>query len=339
VYVSLRDVAAHAGVSFQTASKVLNGRQGVVCAGTRERILAAASDLRYVPNALARGLVQRSSVTVGVLADDYSDLAVSQFVLAAQRAVAGLRHAALIANVHAGQGPELAMRKLLEHRVDGILVAAPSLEENRYLGRTLRGPLPAVSINHVHGGGVPVVGSDHTTTGTLAAQHLLALGHRRIGTVTGPRQRRVVQSRMRGFRATLHEAGQQLPTRRVVEADWTHAGGYRAVHRLRAAAPEITAVFVQSDTMAVGALKALHEQGVRVPEDCSVVGCDDLSFAPYLVPALTTVRIPFQQTGERAAALLLDHIQGQLVTRRELLPVELIVRASTAPPPPPSSGG
>ena len=191
MYVSLRDVAARAGVSFQTASRVLNGRQGVVCAGTRERIPAAASELRSVPNALARGLVQRSSVTVGVLANDHSDLEVSQLVLAAQRAVAGRRHPALVANVHAGHGPELAMRKLLEHRVDGILVAAPSLEENRHLGRTVRGALPAVSINRVHGGGVPVVGSDHTTTtGTLAAQHLLALGHRRIGTVTGPRQRR-----------------------------------------------------------------------------------------------------------------------------------------------------
>jgi LacI family transcriptional regulator len=330
--MSLRDVAARSGVSFQTASKVLNGRPGVVSADTRERILVAAAELGYVPNALARGLVRRSSVTVGVLVDDLSDLAVAQFVLAAQRAVAGWGHAALIGSAYAGGDAELAVRKLIEHRVDGILVAAPSLEENPHLGKLLRGSLPAVSIHHIHGGGVPVIGSDHAATGALAARHLLALGHRRIGTVTGPRQRRVVQSRTRGFREVLHQADQRLPVRGCVEADWTHAGGCRALHRLLDAHPDVTAVFVHSDVMAVGVLKALHERGVRVPGGCSVVGCDDLSFAAYLLPPLTTVRVPFQQTGERAATILLDHIRGQPIPRRDLLPVDLVVRASTAPP-------
>ena len=151
--------------------------------------------------------------------------------------------------------------------------------------------------------------------------------------MSGPRERRVVQSRMRGFRATLREAGETLPARRVVEADWTHAGGYQATHRLLDAAPEITAVFVHNDTMAVGALRALNERGVRVPADCSLVSCDDLSFAEYLVPELTTVRLPFQETGERAAQLLLDCIRGQPIPGRNLLPVELVVRASTGPPP------
>jgi LacI family transcriptional regulator len=335
VYVSLRDVAARAGVSFQTASKVLNGQQGVVSAETRERILAAASELGYVPNALARGLVRRSSVTVGVLADDSSDLAIAQFVLAAQRALAGRGHAALISSVHAEDDAELAVRKLIEHRVDGILVAAPSLEESEKLGMSLRGTLPAVSIHHVHGGGIPVVGSDHAATGSLAARHLLGMGHRRIGTVTGPRRRRVVRSRMSGFRAALQDAGHRVAARRTIEADWTHAGGYEALHRLLDAAPELTAVFVHTDVMAIGALKALQERGVRVPDDCSLVGCDDLSFAAYLIPALTTVRVPFLETGERAATLLLDRIRGQPTQRRELLPVELVVRASTAPPPNP----
>jgi LacI family transcriptional regulator len=334
VYASLRDVAARSGVSFQTAGKVLNGRSKAVSvsASTRERILSAAGELGYIPNAIARGLVRRSSVSVGVLADDVSDQAVSQFVLAAQRAAAGSGHAALISSVHAKADAALALQKLLEHRVDGVLVAAPSIEDNVRVGELLRGAIPAVSINRIHGGGVPLIGSDHAVTGSVAAEHLLALGHRRIGTVAGPRERRVVQSRMRGFRAALREAGETLPARRVVEADWTHAGGYAAVHRLLAAAPEITAVFVHNDTMAIGALRALHEHGLRVPEDCSLVSCDDLSFAEFLVPALTTVRVPFQETGERAAQLLLDHIRGQPIPARNLLPVELVVRSSTGPP-------
>jgi LacI family transcriptional regulator len=332
VYVSLRDVAARSGVSFQTASKVLNGRSGVVSPSTRERILSAAGELGYIPNAMARGLVRRSSVSVGVLADDVTDQAVSQFVLAAQRAAAGRGHAALISTVHANVDPALALRKLLEHRVDGVLVAAPSVEDNERVGEVLRGAIPAVSINRISGGGVPLIGSDHAVTGALAAEHLLGLGHRNIGTVTGPRERRVVQSRMRGFRAALREAGETLPVRRVMEADWTHEGGYIATHRLLTAAPELTAVFVHNDVMAVGAMRALAERGLRVPADCSLVGCDDLAFAEYLVPALTTVRLPFQETGDRAAQLLLDHIRGQPIPARNLLPVELVFRASTGPP-------
>jgi LacI family transcriptional regulator len=332
VYVSLRDVAARSGVSFQTASKVLNGRSGVVSPTTRERILSAAGELGYIPNAMARGLVRRSSVSVGVLADDGTDQAVSQFVLAAQRAAADRGHAALISSVHANADPALALRKLLEHRVDGVLVAAPSVEDDERVGEVLRGAIPAVSINRIHGGGVPLIGSDHAVTGALAAKHLLALGHRDIGTVTGPRERRVVQSRMRGFRAALRAAGETLPVRRVMEADWTHEGGFIATHRLLAAAPEITAVFVHNDVMAIGALRALAERRLRVPADCSLVSCDDLAFAEYLVPALTTVRLPFQETGDRAAQLLLDHIRGQQIPARNLLPVELVVRASTGPP-------
>ncbi|CAM3357080.1 LacI family DNA-binding transcriptional regulator [Kibdelosporangium persicum] len=332
MYVSLKDVAARAGVSFQTASKVLNGHSRVASPSTRERIQRAAAELGYVPNAMARGLVRQASVTIGVLADDFSDQAVSQFVLAAQRAAASHGHGALISSVHADIDAELAVRKLLEYRVDGILVAAPSLEDEPQLGDALRGPLPVVSINRIHGGGVPLIGSDHALTGTLAAQHLLDLGHRRIGTVIGPRGRQVVRRRTRGFRDTLRAAGRPLPERRIAEADWTYDGGWAATHRLLDTDPAITAVFVQNDVMAMGALKALHERGLRLPADCSVVGCDDLSFAAYLVPPLTTVRIPFEETGERAATLLLDRIGGKQIPTRNLLPVELVVRESTTSP-------
>jgi LacI family transcriptional regulator len=331
VYISLKDVAARSGVSFQTASKVLNGRSGVVSAQTRERILDAARELGYVPNALARGLVRRSSLTVGVLSGDFSDLALSQFVLAAQRTVSAQGHAALVGNVSASGDVELAVRRLLEHRVDGILVMAPTLEDDPQIGRLLRGSLPVVSINHIPGGGVPVVGSDHTVTGTLAAEHLLRLGHRRLGVLSGPRRRRVVKSRMLGFRAALQKAGHRLPAKRVVEADWTYAGGYAAMHQLLAADPTITAVFAHNDVIAVGALKALQEHGLTVPVDCSLVGCDDLPFAGYLVPPLTTVQVPLRETGERAAMLLLELIRGSSIPRRELLPVRLVVRESTAP--------
>jgi LacI family transcriptional regulator len=142
----------------------------------------------------------------------------------------------------------------------------------------------------------------------------------------------VVRARTKGFRAALKEAGESLPERRVVAGDWTYDGGWSATHRLLDADPSVTAMFVHNDTMAVCAFKALHERGLRLPADCSVVGCDDLSFAGYLVPPLTTVRIPFQETGEQAAALLVDRIGGKEIPIRNLLPVELIIRESTSPP-------
>jgi LacI family transcriptional regulator len=340
MYVSLKDVAARAGVSFQTASKVLNGNPGVVSDRTRGRILKAAKDIGYVPNALARGLVRQTSLTVGVLIDDVTDPALSQFIHAAERTASAQGHAALIVAVEPGMDPALAVRKMQEHRVGGILVIAPSLEEDPRLGTALRGPLPAVSVNHVHGGGIPLVGSDHSATGALAAEHLLSLGHRHFATVTGPRGRRVVGSRHRGFRDFLHGAGQRLSPRLVAEADWTLVGSFAAANRLLEVEPGFTALFVHNDVMAIGVLHALRNRGLRVPGDCSIVSCDDLDLAPFLAPPLTTVHVPFRETGELAASVLLQLIQGETAPSRVFLPTHLVVRDSTSAPPetPPGSG-
>jgi LacI family transcriptional regulator len=332
LYGSLKDVAAHAGVSFQTASKALNGHPGVVSERTRARILRAADELGYVPNALARGLVSQTSGTIGILVDDFADPALSQFVKAAERAAGAQEHAALIVTAQAGTDPTLAVRKMEEQRVGGILVIAPSLEEDERLGVALRRRLPAVSINHIHGGGIPLVGSDHTATGAQAAEHLTGLGHQRIGTVSGVRGRHVVRSRHRGFREGLWQAGQRLARRYVAEADWTLAGGHAAAHRLLDTEPSVTALFVHSDVMALGVLHALQERGRRVPDDCSVVGCDDLDVSPYLSPPLTTVHVPFEETGEQAATLLLQRMRGDTPAKQVLLPTRLVVRSSTAPP-------
>jgi LacI family transcriptional regulator len=144
----------------------------------------------------------------------------------------------------------------------------------------------------VHGGGLPVVTPDHSTTGELAAQHLVGLGHREIATVTGPRARRVVRSRHQAFLKCLREAGAQLPARCVAEADWTPAGAYAAAQRLLDAGPSVGAIFVHSDVMTLGVLRALRDRGIRVPDDCSVVSCDDVYLAPFTSPPLTTIHVP-----------------------------------------------
>jgi LacI family transcriptional regulator len=330
MYVSLKDVAARAGVSFQTASKVLNGNRRVVSEATRQRILTAAEELGYLRNALAHGLVTSSTYAIGMIGDDLGDRVLAQFLVGAEQEARRHGHSVLISTTDRTAADfEGCVRQLLERRVDGILAAAPHSENDPGIGDLLRGRVPAVSIHHVPGGSVPVVGSDHAETGRLAAEHLLDLGHRQIATIAGPSARRVTRSRLRGFRNALDEAGIALPDSRLADADWTAAAGFAAMRELVERDPTITAVFAQNDDMATGALAALRQLGRRVPDDCAVVGCDDLPQAPFLIPALTSIHIPFRETGRAAMALLLDRINDAQHADRVLMPVHLIARTST----------
>lgn len=330
MYVSLKDVAARAGVSFQTAGKVLNGGAATVSDETRRRIHRVAKDLGYVPNVLARSLLRQSSYTIGIIADNLEDWVLAQFVVGAEREARDHGHVVLIGAVlPETSDAESYARHLLERRVDGIIAAAPTLEKDEKVAALLRQKVPAVSMHHVPGGGVPVVGSDHKQTGRLAAEHLIELGHRRIGMICGPPSRIVVASRIRGFRAGMAGAGVRMLSRRIVEAEWTSEAGYHAALELMDRDPGISAIFAHSDLIAMGVLAALQQTGRRVPDDCAVVGCDDLPFSSHLIPPLTTIHIPFRETGQSAMALLLDSIRGAEPERRIDLPVHLVARKST----------
>jgi LacI family transcriptional regulator len=329
-YVSIKEVAALAQVSFQTASKVLNGGPVRVSPQTAERILAAANELGYRPNTIARSLVQRASATIGLVASDGTDLAITLASVAAEQEARKHGHSVLVGHLAAGgsAAPDI-VRSLIERRVDGIIVAAPEVEEDTEVAELLRSYVPAVSLQAVPGGGVPLVGSNHRETGRLATSHLTAIGHGSIGTVTGLFRRRVTRSRLHGYEDALRAAGLEPSEDLVVEGDWTPRGGAMATRLLLERSPELTAIFVHSDTMAIGVLGALWQAGRRVPEEVAVVSCDDIPFAEYLVPPLTTVHIPLAQTGTRAVELLLRSIAGEPVKEGvDLLPVELVVRES-----------
>jgi LacI family transcriptional regulator len=323
-------VAARSGVSFQTTSKVLNGK-GSVSEVTRTRILRVASELGYVPNLHARSLVMQSTREVGLVASDFSDHNLSRFIVGAEREARRQGYSVVITSVDPdGTGGELALRALMGRRVDGLLLAAPQMEEDHIAVQALERTVPAVSLHHVPGGGVATVGSDHELTGLLATSHLVARGHRRIATIVGARGRRVTQSRLRGYRSALEEAGLAFDKELVEDGNWDIAGALAATVRLLERRPEITAIFAQNDTMAIGVLSALRNIGKRVPEDCAVVGCDDIEMAAHTVPPLTTIHVPFYETGEEAMRLLLSMIAaGSVVPRNILLPVHLVVRASS----------
>jgi LacI family transcriptional regulator len=335
-YVSIKEVAARAGVSFQTASKVLNGGDVRVSAQTAERILAAASELGYQPNTIARSLVQRASATIGLVASDATDVAIAQASVAAEQAARRHGHSVLVGHLAMGGADGAGIvRTLIERRVDGIIAAAPEVEEDSEVADLLRRYVPSVSLQAVPGGGVPTVGSNHRDTGRLATDHLLGLGHTRIGTVTGLFRRRVTRSRLHGYEDALRAAGLEPGEDLVVEGDWTPHGGAAAARLLLERSPSLTAIFVHSDTMAIGVLSALWQAGRRVPADVAVVSCDDIPFAEFLTPPLTTVRVPLAETGRQAVELLLRSIAGEPVPERTpLLPVELIVRGSCGAPKP-----
>ena len=338
-HVSLKDVAARSGVSFQTASKVLNGK-GTVAAETRQRILGAAEELGYVPNALARGLLSRRTRTIGVVASDFSDTVLSQVVVGVEREARRHGHGVIIGSVDPeGSDGVRSLHALIERRVDGIVTVAPKLEGDRAFGALLRGPIAAVSTHRVAGGGVSVVEPDDAGAASLATRHLAALGHRRIGTITGRGDRRASHARVAGYRRALAETGIPFDPDLVEEGDWEPEGGYQAGHRLLDRAPDLSAVFVQNDPMAAGLLAALHDRGRRVPADCAVVGCDNLTLAARTIPPLTTVAIPLVETGEIAARLLVGVVEERAAgrtpePRRLVLPVGLVYRASSGTPAP-----
>ena len=329
-YVSIKDVAAVAGVSFQTAGKVLNGGNVRVAPETAERIVAAADRLGYRRNTIARSLVRQTTATLGLIGGDARDVALSDFSIATEQAARNHGYAVLVGHLSAdGADAADVVQMLLERRVDGVIAAAPQVEEDPEVAELLHAHVPAVSLHHVPGGGVPTVGSSQSETARLATDHLLRHGHRVIGTVTGPFRRRVVRSRLRGYEASLRAAGIEPNGDLVAEADWTPAGAAGATRLLLNRVPETSALFVHNDAMAIGVLSAVAQSGRRVPDDVAVVSCDDMPFAEYLAPPLSTVRIPFAETGTRAVELLLERIGGAPPpTEPVLLPVELVTRKS-----------
>jgi LacI family transcriptional regulator len=324
-HVSVKDVAARAGVSFQTTSKVLNGG-GTVSEVTRARIHQVASDLGYVPNLQARSLVMQRTRTVGLLAGDFSDQNLSRFIVGAEREARRQGYGVLMTSIDLEvSGTEYALPSLMERRVDGILLAVPQMEEDRAVARALDKTVPVVSLYHIPGGGVATVGPDDELTGLLATRHLVAKGHRVIGIVIGPRASRVAQSRLRGYRKALEEARLPFDERLVTEAN----DGAATVELLQRV-PGISAIFAENDHLAIGVLSALRGIGKRVPEDCAVVGCDDIEMASFTVPPLTTIHVPFYETGEQAMRLLLEMITtGSVAPRKLVLPVHLIPRGSS----------
>lgn len=339
--VTTHDVAERAGVSQPTVSLVLSrNARARVAPETRERVIAAARELGYVTNVVARSLVSSRSYAIGIIVPDLRNPFFADVVSGAERVAAEAGYAVLLCETR--EIPrDRHIQALLERQVDGIMVDAvggASLPAAMLEGANL------VLIDEPPNRW-PGVASDALGAGRLAAEHLLSLGHERFGFLGPATNVHAIRMRERGFVQAIGQRGFGVSSAALRRVPGTAAGGQAGMRALLALESRPTAVFCTNDLVAAGALKVCSVDGVRVPRDMSIVGCDDIELASLLVPELTTVAIPARELGARAARLLLNELRSDESEPRpdarpqRMIASRLVIRGTTAAPPaPPASG-
>lgn len=326
----MADVAKLAGVSHQTVSRVIND-SAHVRPETRDRVLAAMRELDYRPNSAARALVTGRSGTLGVVSFDTTLYGPASTLFAIEQAAHAAGYFITIVSLLVLDRASVlgAIERLRVQGVDGILVITPQEGAAEALVN-LPARVPIVAVEAGRPNSIPLVAVDQFAGAVSATQLLLDLGHETVWHVAGPRDFLEAQQRVDGWSSVLEAVGAPVPP--VLVGDWSPASGYRVGLQL-AADPDVTAIFVANDQMALGVLRALHERGREIPREVSIVGFDDIPEAQYFTPPLTTVRQDFGEMGRSAMRLLLELIQdtGHPPQRVTIAP-ELVVRRSTAPP-------
>lgn len=335
--VTMQDVARRAGVSQSTVSRILSGTETriPIAASTRDRVLAIADELGYRPNPLARGLRGAATMLLGVIVRDISDPFFASAIEAISRH-ANARGYNVVLGAARGRADEaIALRAVLETRhCDGIVVLGDMRDQPRLVGDLERARTPVVVLwQGPLAATVPTIGVDNARGIEAALDHLLGLGHERIAFVSG-RPLGDIQERAASFRARMQRAGLRVPRGYLQQVPNTAPGGERALRGLLELSSPPSAIVCSTDVLAMGVLRACATRGVRVPEDLSVVGFDDLPFSAHLVPALTTVRMPIGEMAERAVRVVVESIaSGTREAPHEMLAPRLVVRESTGPHP------
>ncbi len=333
VRATIADVAERSGVSTATVSRVLSGAVPARDA-TRERVLAAARDLDYRPSGIARALKRSETRTIGLLITDIGNPFFPQIVRAIEDEAHQRGYGVVLCNAADDPDRELAyLDILLERRVDGLIVAS-ARTTRRHADRLASVPMPVVLVNSdVAADGLPGITVAHRHGARMAAEHLLALGHRRLAHVTAPSsQAAAARQRLAGVTDALRAAGLNPSSLLVAGGDEHVDGGARATELLLAEHPAPTGIVCYNDLTAVGALRAIHAAGLRVPHDVSVVGFDDIELAAWTDPPLTTIRQPTDALGRWAVERLTAAEPPIRAAERVVLEPTLVVRGSTGPP-------
>jgi len=326
----MEDVASVAGVSHQTVSRVLNDFP-MIRPETRDRVLAAIEELGYRRNTAARTLVTRRSGTIGVITADMSHFGPANTMLEFESASRAAGYSISLAGLPDISAASLraAVDQVMDQAVEAVVVIVAH-EAALTIAQSLRIDVPLVLVEGDLSATPLTAGVDQIEGARLATRHLLDLGHESVLHLPGPADWLEATARHRGWLMALGERGRPIPGL-MAEGDWSSRSGYESgVAMLRKLRP--TAVFAGNDQMALGLLLALHEAGLRVPDDVSVVGFDDLPESGYFTPPLTTVRQDFRELGIRTMALVLRVLGGEPDASVPLVEPQLIIRSSTSAP-------
>ncbi|CAN7176817.1 LacI family DNA-binding transcriptional regulator [Mycolicibacterium frederiksbergense] len=338
---TLDDVARAAGVSKSVASRALTGdTRARMSDATRARILAAAAELDYVPNARARALRQSRSGAIGLIVPDVNNAVFADMLAGVQQATARHGTDVLLGQVDPPpEGAQQLSRLVREGRVDGLLIQRREDFDDTMLAAVLHSGVPAITVNSRLPGRVGSVILEDQRGAAMATQHLIDLGHRRIAFISGTREHDTARRRKSGYLRALTDAGLTSDPAWVIDAGWESDAGALALDTLyrvgglgKPNGP--TAVVVASVNAAVGALFAALRLGLRVPEQLSIVGINTTWVSNTVYPAITTVKLPLHRLGEVAASMLLDHLGGAGLTDvvvDDPAPV-LVAKETTAPP-------
>jgi LacI family transcriptional regulator len=335
--ISIKDVARESQASLTTVSLVLNNRDGRISSATRERVLKTVDRLGYRPSRLAQGLQAQKSGCLAILVRQlrhaFADVYFGELISAIHDFASSAGYKILLEVAH----PDfIERRQHLElfdrHFVDGLLALGITSYDG-YLADFEDGNRAVLIVNnYLSGKRLNHVKCDYHQAGCLAAEYLLRLGHRNIGLIHGAPEVQTTSDMRTGFEAALSAAGVSLPPHRTADGMYTEEGGAAAAAELVQRERDLTAILAGNDKMAIGAISAIKASGRRVPEDISVMGCDDLRSAEFCDPPLTTVHTPLYEVGQRACQRLLELVEGKVEAVEETYPVSLTVRKSTAPP-------
>jgi len=328
VTATIKDVARAAGVSVASVSRALNGHESVT-ETTRQRILAAAGQLRYVPHAAARSLITRRTDTIGVLLPDLHGEFFSELIRGIDAGARASGRHLLISSSHGSEAEAAQALRMLQGRVDGLIVMSPHAGAD-VLGANLPAALPTVLLNtRVASGTYPAFSIDNYGGAAAMMKHLFASGRRRIAFISGPDNNFDADERLRGYRDAI--AAREGASELVLRGDFSESSGYRAGIDLCERGERPDAIFAANDMMALGCLFALTERGVGVPGDIALAGFDDIPIARFVTPPLTTVRVRIADLGRRAFerldALIATGDDGARTTER--LDCDLVVRQSS----------
>lgn len=327
--VTIIDVAQRAGVSYATVSRVINN-EAYVKTATRQRVEQALVDLGYVANRQARSLRGGRTDMIGLLVRDFSTGYIGEIIRGIDLELGERQYDLLLYTTH-GRGRREAdyVATLTRGMVDGLLLVLPRAPED-YLAKLRQARFPHVLIDHQ---GIdltgPAVGATNWQGGYDATAYLLSLGHRQIGLITGELGLGCAVDRREGYAAALCAHGLAVNPALIVAGDFTQSAGYQGAKMLLALPAPPTAIFASNDMMAFGAMEAIREQGLRIPEDLSMIGFDDIPQAASVHPALTTVRQPLEEMGRVAAQMLFTYLENpNHPEERKALPTQLVIRNS-----------